>query len=70
MIGEFLKVVLMANTGLERIIEFEKPLSPARNMVTALVTFSRGDAIRARFTFESEGDDNKKIRSLTIKFVN
>lgn len=70
MIGEFLKVVLMANTGLERIIEFEKPKGPASNMVTALVTFSKGDSVRARFTFESEGDDDKKIKSLTIKFVN
>jgi hypothetical protein len=49
-----------------------------KNKVTALVTFERGDSIRARFTFEltpvlSEANNNsslrKKIQILHIKFV-
>jgi hypothetical protein len=83
---------MMANNGLTHNIFIEKLSgddnnntnkeydddNDNRNKVTVLVTFERGDSIRARFTFEltpvlSEANNNsslrKKIQILHIKFA-
>jgi hypothetical protein len=91
-IKPFLEIAMMANNGLTHNIFIEKLSddddnntskeydddNDNKNKVTALVTFERGDSIRARFTFEltpvlSEANNNsslrKKIQILHIKFV-
>lgn len=81
-IKSFLEVALLANSGLTHSIAIEKPLCSNNNIndkITALVTFQRGDSIRARFTFElvpvliQSNDNNihlkKKIHRLTINFI-
>lgn len=89
-IKPFLEIAMMANSGLTHNIFIEKLSdnnntskeydddNDNKNKVTALVTFERGDIVRARFTFEltpvlSEANNNsslrKKIQILHIKFV-
>jgi hypothetical protein len=92
-IKPFLEIAMMANNGLTHNIFIEKLSdddnnnntskeydddNDNKNKVTALVTFERGDIVRARFTFEltpvlSEANNNsslrKKIQILHIKFV-
>lgn len=70
-IEPFLKVAMMANSGLQRNIKIEKPSNgKAENTAIALITFERGDRIRGRFTFEFIKDgDIKKIKSLRIEFL-
>lgn len=63
-IEPFLKVAMMANSGLQREIKIEK--QGDQNKVVALISFERGDKVRAKFTFEfADG----KIKSLHIKFL-
>jgi hypothetical protein len=67
-IEPFIKVAMMANSNLKRIIEIEKPSKPGK--VIALVTFEKGDKVKGRFTFEFEdGAAGKKIKSLHIQFL-
>lgn len=85
-IKAFLEVALMANDGLQHEIRFEKQhenlgnsdkcnnYNHNTNQVTALVTFTRGGRLKAKFTFElSEENYNsqklKKIQSLHIQFI-
>jgi hypothetical protein len=70
-IEPFLRVAMMANSGLQRNIKIEKPSNgKAENMAVALITFERGDRIRGRFTFEFTSEANiKKIKSLRIEFL-
>src|SRR5574338_932648 len=51
-IVHFLKVVLMANRGLKRKIEFKKD---AGDSIDAHVTYERGDKIRSKLHFEFSG---------------
>ena len=94
-IEPFLKVAVMANDRLQHhmIIE-KKPYNETNktnnnkdsdNVITALVTFEKGDSARARFTFELSSDDDnndddyntdgisnsihKKIKTLHIQFT-
>jgi hypothetical protein len=66
-IEPFLKVAMMASGNLRRKIEIEK-FNGNDNMVSALVTFERGDKLKGRFTFELDSA-SKKIRSLDIQFA-
>lgn len=71
-IEPFLRVALMANTGLDKKITFAEEVA---DRVTALVTFRRGDEMRGRFTFASKDVPTphgvqKKICSLKIEFLN
>ena len=67
-IEPFLKVAMMANSSLQRTIKIEKQSKPDR--LVALMTFEKGDKVKAKFTFEFEGQaDEKKIKSLTIEFL-
>jgi ketosteroid isomerase-like protein len=71
-IRPFLKVAVMANSGLNRKIEIQK--SPGSrtgpDRTVALVTFEKGDKTRGRFTFEFSHDEGeKRIKSLRIEFL-
>jgi hypothetical protein len=64
----FLKVAMMANTGLSRTIEFAEESEDA---ITAIVTFQRGDSVKGRFSFLfaiQELSGAKKIKELKIRF--
>ena len=73
-IGEiepFLKVVLMANSGLDREIAF--PQKDDGNKIAVQVRFQRGGEVRGQFTFETEDvqtsqGPEKKIKKLKIHF--
>lgn len=67
-IEPFLKVAMMANTSLQRTIKIEKA---SANKITALITFGKGDKVKANFTFEfTDGSSGeKKIKSLHIEFL-
>jgi hypothetical protein len=68
-IEPFLKVEMMANSSLRRVIKIEKPSKPDK--VTALITFEKGDKVMGRFTFEFQDNSaGKKIKSLHIDFEN
>jgi hypothetical protein len=83
-IESFLRVSIMANDTLQHHIIIEKEnqkndmkKSCNSKIITALVTFERGDTMKARFTFEL-GSNNKnyvvdskqkKIKALHIQFV-
>lgn len=70
-IEPFIKVALMANSTLRREISIEKN-DKNPDMITALVTFEKGDILKGRFTFEFTPDNHqpggKKIKSLRIEF--
>jgi hypothetical protein len=71
-IEPFLKVAMMANTGLERTIKIEKPSGGKRNTgkLIALISFERGDRVKSKFTFEfGDSPAGKKIKSLHIEFL-
>jgi len=84
-IEPFLRVSMMANDGLHHEIKFEKPTTQSNNeiannkVINALVTFQKGDKIKARFAFEfdssSESIDRKQIgirrtiKTLSIQFL-
>jgi hypothetical protein len=94
-IRPFLEIAIMANSGLAHSIVIEKVCNNNNdkigirskehhnnnnsNKVTALVTFQRGDDIRAKFTFEllpilTESNEStiplkKKIQRLDIGFI-
>jgi Nuclear transport factor 2 (NTF2) domain len=83
-IESFLRVSIMANDTLQHHIIIEKEnqkndmeKSCNSKIITALVTFERGDTMKARFTFElgSNGNNHvfdskrKKIKALQIQFV-
>lgn len=62
----FLRVAIMANTGMKRSIEF---VDKSADSITAIVTFERGDSIKARFNFHFIMEETgKKIKMLRIKF--
>jgi predicted ATP-binding protein involved in virulence len=67
-IEPFFKVAIMASNNLQRTIKIEKPSKP--NMITALVTFEKGDKVKSKLTFEFEDDEvrEKKIKSLHVEF--
>jgi hypothetical protein len=68
-IESFLKVVMMANSNLQRTVKIENTNKP--NSIKALITFEKGDKVKSMFTFEFEGDasSGKKIKSLRIEFL-
>jgi len=69
-IEAFLKVAMMANSRLRRLVKIEKTSNP--NNVNALVTFERGDRVSGKFTFIFRYNDEtceKKIKSLRIEFL-
>jgi hypothetical protein len=68
-IESFLKVVMMANSDLQRTVKIEN--TDKSNSVKALITFEKGDKVKSMFTFEFEGDasSGKKIKSLRIEFL-
>jgi len=68
-IEPFLKVAMMANSNLERMIKIEK--TNDSNSIIALITFKRGDKVNSRFIFEFQDDETrgKKIKSLRIDFL-
>lgn len=68
-IEPFLKVAMMANSSLHRTIRIENPVKA--NSVVAMITFEKGDKIKAKFTFgfQDQPDGSKKIKSLRIEFV-
>jgi ketosteroid isomerase-like protein len=74
-IENFLKVAIMANTGMSRTITFldeekNKDLGEGEGSIAALVSFERGDNVTAKFTFHfimtSAG---RKIKTLKIQFA-
>lgn len=74
-IEPFLKVAMMANSELRRIVKIEKTNrtnSNNNNKITALITFEKGDKVKGRFIFEFTDEDDsreKKIKSLHIEFL-
>jgi len=67
-IEPFLKVAMMANSSLKRVIKLEKANKP--DTIAALITFEKGDKVRGRFSFEFEGGpEEKKIKTLHINFL-
>lgn len=66
-IEPFLKVAMMASSNMRRKIEIEKFNGDA-NRVSALVTFEKGDKMKARFTFQLN-PAGKKIKALDIQFL-
>lgn len=71
-IEPFLKVAVMANSGLNRKIEIEKSANgrTAPDRLVALVTFEKGDRTKGRFTFGfTNSDGARKIKSLHIEFL-
>ena len=70
-IEPFLKVVLMANSGLDRNITF--PTNEGGNEIIVQVKFQRGGMVRGQFTFETinvqtDQGTEKKIKKLKIQF--
>lgn len=83
-IESFLRVSIMANDTLQHHIIIEKEnqkndmeKSCNSKIITALVTFERGDTMKARFTFELGSNGNnrvfdskrKKIKALHMQFI-
>ena len=71
-IEPFLKVAVMANSGLDRKIEIEKSANGKNDphKLVALVTFEKGDKTKGRFTFKfTNSDGAKRIKSLHIEFL-
>ena len=78
-IKPFLDVVIMASDGMGHEIEFVKGQddSKEKDEIIALVTFERGEKVKARYTFELASkqeqydyiDKGKKIRTLHIEFI-
>lgn len=83
-IESFLRVSLMVNDALQHHIIIEKEnqkndmeKSCNSKIITALVTFERGDTMKARFTFELGSNGNnrvfdskrKKIKALHMQFI-
>lgn len=71
-IEPFLKVVLMANAGLEREIMF--PDNEEGNEMTVQVRFQRGGVIRGSFAFgtasvQTDSGPEKRIKTLKIQFL-
>lgn len=71
-IENFLRVVVMANSGFKRTIRF---VNESQDRITALVTFERGDSVTGKFEFSfirtsnSEGAQvGKSIGTLKIEF--
>jgi ketosteroid isomerase-like protein len=72
-IESFIRVVFMANAGLQREITFVP--SKKADEIVANIAFKRGDTIRGRFTFKTQDvagktGSSKKIKSLKIEFSN
>lgn len=75
-IENFLKVAVMANTGMNRTITFieeddkNKKLQEGEESIAALVTFERGDNVTAKFTFHFVMTPvGRKIKMLKIQFA-
>jgi ketosteroid isomerase-like protein len=78
-IKPFFDVVLMANDGLQHMIEFVKSQNASNdnNQVIALVTFERGRTVQGQYTFvlRSEQEEQyryrreKRIQTLHIEFI-
>lgn len=72
-IEPFLKVVLMANAGLDREITF--PQNEQEGEITVQVRFKRGGVVKGNFTFattavQTEQGAEKRIKVLKIHFSN
>lgn len=71
-IEPFLRVATMANEALQHSIVIEKKQNKG-SVITALVTFERGDKVKGRFTFEFSSVDSesnkRKIKALHIQFI-
>lgn len=72
-IEPFLKVVLMANAGLDREITF--PQNEQEGEITVQVRFRRGGMVKGNFTFattaaQTERGAEKRIKVLKIQFSN
>ena len=72
-IENFLRVAIMANTGLRRTIKF---VDETEDKITAIVTFERGDSVTGKFSFtfitskdEKSLTSNKGIKVLKIEFI-
>lgn len=71
-IEPFLKVAMMANSNMHHKIKIlEAEHSDEDGRIAALITFERGDKLKARFTFDLAQDTDKdwKIKTLNIKFL-
>jgi ketosteroid isomerase-like protein len=67
-IESFLRVAMMASDGLHREMTFAA--QKKGDETVANVTFSRGGAIRSRFTFRTAIEEGaRKIKSLKIEFL-
>jgi len=71
-IESFLRIVIMANAGMQQEIKIGKREMKARaneNRVVVLVTFYKGGSINGRFTFEfARPGSNKRIHVLAIGY--
>jgi ketosteroid isomerase-like protein len=71
-IEPFLRVATMANEALQHSIVIEKKQNKG-SIITALVTFERGDKVKGRFTFEFNSEltesNKRKIKALHIQFI-
>jgi hypothetical protein len=67
-IGNFMRIVVMANAGLRR--ESIRFIEKTKDSITALVVFERGGSIQGklRFTFAIDANAGKKIKTLRIQF--
>jgi ketosteroid isomerase-like protein len=71
-IEPFLKMVVMANSGMNRKITIEKSTNgrTVADRLVTVVTFEKGDRTRGRFTFGfANSDGARKIKSLHIEFL-
>lgn len=71
-IEPFLKVAVMANSGLNHKIKIQKSANGKADpdKLAALVTFEKGDKTTGRFTFElAHSNGAKRIKSLHIEFL-
>jgi hypothetical protein len=69
LIGHFLKVAVMANSGMHRTIQF---IDNTADSITAIIAFERGDTIKGRFAFTFVTTDeaaSRKIKILRIQFI-
>lgn len=75
-IKEFLRTVLLANTGMQQEINFVRrqgqKVNINDNRVVTLVKFHKGEFITGKFTFEfgpPDQSNRKRIKTLNIEFI-
>lgn len=70
-IESFLKTVLMANSGMQKELRFEKTAGDNGQLIV-FVTFLKSAILKGRFTFKVDTKNSKlagRIKSLKIEFV-